>query len=137
MLKVKSKYNSDFYLETEVVDYRYKKIESGEVIHSSSDGKLERFVKDTSEEGVFEYGAIQLTDSWDHKAGYIWSSRCSVMNQIFGTRLVEVVINSRSYAMDVDVLKTIAERDLSQKFEVVKYTDKEGEISYRLVEHEQ
>ena len=137
MLKVKSKHYSDFYLETEVVDHYYKKIESGEVIHSDVDGKFECFVNSTSEEGVFEYGAKQLTDSWDHKAGYIWSSRCSVMNQIFGTRLVEVSINSRAYAIDVDLLKTLAERDLGQRFEVVKYTDKDGEITYRLVEHEQ
>lgn len=120
-----------FCLETEVIDHRHQAINRGRVIHSTVDKDYECFVEDTSEPGVFHIGAKQLKDDWDHKAGYVWSSRCSVMNQLFGTRLVEVNINSCAYAMDVDMLVELIERDLEEKFELQEVCDHGGEVSYR------
>ncbi len=140
MLKVKcSVYHTaypTFSLQTEVVDYRYTPIKSGDIIHSTSDAKFEYFITSTSEDGLYHYGARQLVASYDNPAGYVWSSRCSVMNKLFGTRLVEVFVNGGCYGMDVDLLKELVDRDLEDNFEVVQNTDDRGEISYRFIKHE-
>lgn len=136
MLTVKSyRLPDSFWLNTEVENYFYKKIENKEVIHSVIDDGYECYVRETSEPGVYTYGAIQLRDSYDHKAGYTWSSRCSVMNGLFGTQLTEVSINSSSYAMDINVLKTLLEEHTGKKFKVTNGKCwEEDEISYRLEE---
>ena len=41
----------------------------------------------------FEYGLIQGDyESFGHTKGYIWSSRASVMNKLFGLELTDVVV---------------------------------------------
>lgn len=53
------------------------------------DGRL--FVRGSNLEGFYTYGCEQLTDNWEHKAGYIWSSRASVMNAAFDLQLIDCV----------------------------------------------
>lgn len=53
------------------------------------------FIKSTNLAGIYTYGAEQLRDSYfGHSAGYIWASRCGVMNKVFNTALHECAIRT-------------------------------------------
>lgn len=39
---------------------------------------------------VFNFYAAQLEDDDEHEAGYKWASRCSIINEYFGTELIDV-----------------------------------------------
>ena len=100
----------------------------------------EAFVKKTSIEGVYSYGLKQLKDGIEHKAGYVWASRCGVMNMLFGTKLLEVSINGRCYGMDIDVFKALLEEQTGDKYEVQQYYQpydkKHEEPNYQLIKVE-
>ena len=65
-----------------------------EYIYSQVTDGLRVFVKATNIPDVYRYGAEQLTDSWDHKAGYIWSSRPGVLNALFSEEFIDIVYNN-------------------------------------------
>ena len=73
------------------------------------------FVKKTNIDGIYTYGCEQLVDSWDHKKGYVWSSRPSVMNKVFDTKLIYAYYKAKdsvSYcccAIDIEHLKELLE----------------------------
>ena len=56
-----------------------------------------------------------MVDSWDHKKGYVWSSRPSVMNKVFDTKLIYAYYKAKdsvSYcccAIDIEHLKELLE----------------------------
>lgn len=134
MLKIKS-YDlpNGFHLVTEVdPDTKLlKRVTRDKVIHSTVDDEYVCFVESTSEPGVYSYGAKQLQDGFFHSAGYVWSSRCSVMNKLFDIRITEVVINGCSYGMDVDVLCELMNKQYPKyTFYVDSTTDKSGEVRY-------
>ena len=41
---------------------------------------------------MYQFCKEQKEDSYDHRAGYRWSSRSSVINAAFGTKIMEVTI---------------------------------------------
>ena len=54
------------------------------------------FIKNSNIEGIYYYGSEQLQDGFlGHEKGYIWSSRASVMNKVFGTALCECAFKAR------------------------------------------
>lgn len=44
--------------------------------------------------GIYQYGLRSTRPYMDHEAGYIWSSRASVINQEFGTNLIDVSLKT-------------------------------------------
>ena len=87
--------------------------------------------------GVFTFYAKQLKDNKDHKAGYLWSSRCSVMNKFFGTELVEVgayLINSQTTPYEVGIKVSDLKDVLPEEYCIVKRTDRDGEINYKVID---
>lgn len=89
-------YSGVLYLTTHGV--RIDRDTSGDSYVNSkvADGCLV-FVEKTNVAGVYVYGAKQLKDSANHKAGYIWSSRPGVLNGLFNTHFVGVVIDNASF----------------------------------------
>lgn len=111
MLKIDSIRGNDFYIigdETLVV---------GDVVLSKNteDDESNLFVKKTNIEGIFTYGATQLNDGTFHGKGYVWSSRCGVMNKAFDVALVECLYKKegdysyRCCAIDVAHLTELIE----------------------------
>ena len=96
------------------------------------------------EDGTYSFGIIQGDYySMGHRKGYIWSSRASVMNKIFGTDIMEVGIklpNEEGYfsrAVDIKTLKKILPEVLVIVFfAVISFAyffpaDIEGKILFR------
>ena len=82
---------------------------------------------------IYHFGAIQLVDNYEAKAGYIWSSSASVMNKQFGLKLVDVCINKCSgYALDVDTIKPMMEKYWGYPVEV-KTTETGNDVKYKFV----
>lgn len=75
--------------------------------------KKKIFVKKTNIDGLFWFGAENLgADIWGHPAGYVWSSRASVMNKLFDTKFIQIIYidNNGRYsdcAMDLNVLEPL------------------------------
>ena len=72
------------------------------------------------EDGSYSYGIIQGDyKSMGHSKGYIWSSRPSVMNEIFGVHIYDVGVKLPgnefyfSRAFDIDTLKSILPKDFA------------------------
>ena len=59
----------------------------------TEDRKYKLFYQPTNIEGVYYYGCIQLKDDYDHKAGYVWSSRASVINKAFNLDLIDCIVD--------------------------------------------
>lgn len=83
------------------------------------------------EDGTYSFGIIQGDYySMGHRKGYIWSSRASVMNKIFGTDIMDVGIklpNEEGYfsrAVDIKTLKKI----LPENWDIVKEQFGDGEV---------
>lgn len=69
-------------------------------------------------DGSYSFGIIQGDyKSMGHSGGYIWSSRASVMNQIFGTHIVEAAVRLPgntcyiSRAFDIDDIEAALPED--------------------------
>lgn len=103
MLKIRSISNGNVYLEGDV------NVMNNEVIHSKEDNEGTLFVKNTNIEGIFNYGyKTKFADPvWDKPAGYVWSSRASVMNKTFGLKLLDVTYNYCSVAIDLAHLEAL------------------------------
>ena len=88
------------------------------------------------EEGSYSFGLIQGDYEYQgHSRGYIWSSRASIMNQIFGVHIIEACVRlpgDRTYfkrAFDIDKLREILPDNWD--FEERHYSD--GEVYNQLV----
>ncbi len=132
----------------EIVDFHYgrtpciegdDKLEVKDRIKESEDEEGILFLQETNQPGIYRYGYQTKKDDpiWNHKAGYIWSSRASVMNANFNTRLAECNYRQRgtqtytSCAIDVDTLESILDTD---KYIIVRSEYKNCEINYRVEE---
>lgn len=89
-------------------DYYFEKVDDAgpfeQVAEKTIDtpyGKERVFLKKSKALPLYDYGLEQLYSDDEHGYGYIWSSRCGVINKYFGTSLVEVVVGWAIYAMDV------------------------------------
>ena len=142
MLKVTNMYklNSDVRYELTCDE----KVEIKEKIYSKlvDNGRSELFCESTNIEGVYHFGCKQLTDSYDHKAGYIWSSRAGCINGQFGTQLYDdtSVNNSWIYHLDINILKPLVEEFTGKKYRIEQfyssYDKEKEEPRYKLVEVE-
>lgn len=81
----------------------------GDEFCSKVDRDLRLFVKSTNVAGLYKYGAEQLEDSYDHRKGYVWSSRASVMNKAFNLQTIECLYDNRFYALDLARLEELLE----------------------------
>ena len=78
------------------------------------------------------FGYIQSHDSYEHKAGYVWSSRPGVINNAFGTKLTSVTIYESEYlpcscAVDADYIAKL----IPPEYEIVEVDDY-GETVYKM-----
>lgn len=84
----------------------------------------------------YTYGFVQGKDSYDHKAGYVWSSRPSCINAVFDTDLIDVrlledgAITGYGVAIRVSMLKEI----LPDEFSIEEYYEKEDN-DYNIMPH--
>lgn len=120
-----------------------EKIEVVEKIHSKlvDNDREELFCESTNVEGVYYFGCKQLFDSYDHKAGYVWSSCPGCINGAFGTQLVEAVIDGVGYwYIDINILKSLVEEFTGKQYKIEKhfwsYDKNQEEPCYKLVEIE-
>lgn len=121
-----------------------EKLVEGERIHSrvvdGGDGEL--FCSKTNVPDIYYFGCKQLEDDYDHKAGYIWSSRAGCINGQFGTQLYDdCVINGVGYwHADINLIKTLVEEYNGKKYRIEQYYNfydkNKEEPVYRLVEVE-
>ena len=65
-----------------VVEHKEKEVDGGVLFY------------DKYSNGVYQYGLRSTRPYMDHEAGYIWSSRASVLNQEFGTNLIDVSLKT-------------------------------------------
>lgn len=106
------------------------------VEHEPFDRKLmkndtyELFYKKTNIPGLYDYGYKQLIDTWDHKAGYVWASRPSCLNSVFGTRFITCLVGCQVFALDVEVLEELL-KSWPEPYEIIEERD-DDEISYEL-----
>jgi hypothetical protein len=86
MLKVDSVSHGDIYIVGDV------ELTNGDVVLSKDVETETLFVRKTNIEGIFTYGARNNVEDrvWGKPAGYIWSSRASVMNKAFDVALIDV-----------------------------------------------
>lgn len=136
MLTIKSISGDRYYISCDEQIQKKDKLFSAIVER----GTEELFCGDTTVEGVYYYGCRQLVDTWEHAAGYIWSSRPSCINGQFGTQLAEVIINNSAlWAMDINILKNLVAQHTGKDYYVEEYYspyDKnKEEPHYRLIEN--
>lgn len=70
-----------------------------------------KFFYKENQDGFVSYGAIQKKDTYEHKAGYVWSSRASFINVIFGKQCLEISLtdsSKRLYIADMTVEKVLS-----------------------------
>lgn len=65
-----------------IVEHKEKEVEGGILFY------------DKYSNGIYQYGLRSTRPYMDHEAGYIWSSRASVLNQEFGTNLIDVSLKT-------------------------------------------
>ena len=130
-------------------DMRYElicdeKVEVKEKIYSKlvDNGRSELFCESTNVEGVYHFGCKQLTNGYDHGAGYIWSSRAGCINGQFGTQLYDdTSVNGWwGWHLDINILKPLVEEFTGKEYRIEQfyafYDKKKEEPNYKLVEVE-
>lgn len=115
--------------------HMYIRMVEGDVVESKvvENGTEEMFYKKTSIEGIYTFGCKQLTDSWDHKAGYVWSTRASCVNDTFGTNFVGCIYNSTYCAIDADIAKPMVEEFYGCPCVIKVTRDGKVDLNYRIV----
>lgn len=86
MLKINSINRDNIYIEGDV------ELKLDEVVLSKDIATETLFVRKTNIEGMFDYGCRNNVEDkvWNKPAGYVWSSRASVMNKAFDIALIDV-----------------------------------------------
>ena len=122
----KTNYGYEYWFEA--IDYPNENKVVAEKVFGPQ-GKEERlFLRKIKGYPLYDYGLEQLYSDHEHDKGYVWSSRCGVINKYFGTSLVEVIVGCVRYAMDVnDLLKY-----LPKGCKFVKIDQFDGDVSYAL-----
>ena len=70
-----------------------------------------KFSYKENQDGFVSYGAIQKKDTREHNAGYIWSSRASLINVVFDKQCLEISLvdsSKRSYSANMTVEKVLS-----------------------------
>ena len=113
-------------------------LKTGEVVLEKEVEDGTYFVRKTNIDGIFTYGLKQnKEDYFGNPAGYIWSSRASVMNKQFNLALIEIVYKKEnsycptSCSMDVAYLKQL----LSNTEYTIDKSPRESDtdVTYRIV----
>lgn len=86
------------------LDENYKLLESGVILDQND---YHQIIAGEDKLGFWHYGIKQLEDDVEHAAGYIWSSRPSVMNMYLSNHIVDAVINQMVVAISLEDLKRI------------------------------
>lgn len=115
--------------------HMYARLVEGDIVESIlvEHGTEEMFYKKTNIEGIYTFGCKQLTDSWDHKAGYIWSSRASCINAVLATNFVGCIYNNTYCAIDADVAKPLVEEFYGVPCVIKVTMDGNEDLNYRIV----
>ena len=106
------------------------------------EGRSELFCESTNIEGIYHFGCKQLKDRYDHKAGYVWSSRAGCINGQFGTQLSDdtLVNDSGIWHLDINILKILVEEFTGKEYRIeqfyASYDKEKEEPIYKLVEVE-
>lgn len=140
MLKIKKMYKLNGNMRYELISDEEVKVK--EKIHSKivDTGEGELFCESTNIEGVYHFGCKQLKNSYDHGAGYVWSSRAGCINGQFGTQLYDdtSVNGFWGWHLDVNVLKPLVEEFTGKEYKIEKvyssYDKENEEPRYKLVE---
>ena len=70
-----------------------------------------RAVLEERADGLYTYGYYSHKGSYGHGPEYRWSSRCEVINKVFGTDVVDITINNMGcYACRYDVFVAICQK---------------------------
>ena len=70
-----------------------------------------KFFYKENQDGFVSYGAIQKKDTREHNAGYIWSSRASLINVIFDKRALAISLvdsDDQLYSANMTVEKVLS-----------------------------
>lgn len=87
--------------------------------------------------GFWHYGAVQKEEDKFHEAGYMWSSRSSVMNAYMEHHICDVYLNRCSAAISLEDLRLIckAASKVAEEldFAIDVERDDNGEVTYYIV----
>ena len=120
--------------------------ETIEIINGVEGIKAEKFIKNnnyrlfarkTNIENLYKYGSQQLISGGGHGIGYVWQSRCSLINGQLNLNLSEVrSVNGNIFGLDINVIKSLLEEyyDCSINIETITFGDNDNkEIKYNFV----
>lgn len=108
----------------------YEDMEEVGRIGKPEDAGILYLERSKSHPAFVHFGYIQNHDSYDHKAGYVWSSRPGVINAAFGTNLIGVTIYASPYlpcscAVDADYISAL----IPSEYTIVR-VEEDGEVEY-------
>ena len=92
-----------------------EKLNHFETILSKEVDDSRLFVQSSNIPGIYRIGCEQLKDGIYHKAGYVWSSRAEVMNEYFGTELVDATYNDYCCCIDKATLESLIDTNEIEK----------------------
>lgn len=94
-----------------------------------------KFFYKENQDGFVSYGAIQKKDTYEHEAGYVWSSRASLINVIFDKRCVEISLtdsSNRLYSANMTVERVLSYlENMPYYLQEVQDVSKSGEVLER------
>lgn len=113
-------------------------LKTGEVVLEKEVEDGTYFVRKTNIDGIFTYGFKQnKEDYFGNPAGYVWSSRASVMNKQFNLALIEVVYKKENSYCPISCSMDVAY--LEQLLSDTEYTidksprESDTDVTYRIV----
>ena len=123
----------------DIIEGSLTQVLPGHVVGSKlvENNAYELYYQKTNIEGLYLYGCKQLYDGWDHKAGYIWSSRASCINKNFDTMLIPVRFNGTYCAMDANILKPLVELYYNNRCEIKVKENSRCDLWYVIEEVEE
>lgn len=94
-----------------------------------------KFFYKENQDGFVSYGAIQKKDTREHKAGYIWSSRASLINVIFDKQSLGISLvdsDDQLYSANMTVEKVLSHlENMPYHLQEVLDVSKSGEVLER------
>lgn len=125
-------YNNRLYLVGE------EDLKTGEIVLEKEVEDGTYFVRKTNIDGIFKYGFRQnKEDYFGNPAGYVWSSRASVMNKQFNLALIDVVYKREKSYLPISCSMDVAH--LEQLLSGTEYTidksprENDTDVVYRVV----
>jgi len=122
-------YTPTFKLEGITLDELYSDLE--EIASKESEESILRLFQSKNHPYFYHFYAEQKYDTWEHKAGYRWSSRASAVNEAFGTKIMEVTIIENfslySCAMAADKVAEL----IPPEYKIVE-VERHGELHFEM-----